>query len=100
MQHLELLCHQEGVEETHATQITARPIESGDETELYRIATRREQYGKRRIRLLGRQRRGDIEDGEHRDRMTDQLRDQRRLPVVPAFRPSVLNLDVSSFHVS
>ena len=55
-----------GYFEVHATQITARPIESGDETELHRIATRREQYGKRSARplrnavMLGRELPGDL----------------------------------------
>jgi hypothetical protein len=64
MQHFKLFCHDYIGQVGHASDVTTRPVQAGDEPELDRIATDREYDGNRPGRSLGRDGRGRTTDSD------------------------------------
>jgi hypothetical protein len=99
MQEADLLLQQLCGEERNPGDVPAGTVETGDETQLYRIATDAEHYRNGCRRRLRRGRRETPDRGDHRHATANQLRGQRReFPILIA-RPQ-LDRNVATFDVA
>ena len=95
-QHVEPLGSQEPGHETHASDIAARPVETGDQPVHDRIATGREYDRHGRGGSLGRERRIDVRNNDLHGQ-PDQFSDQARQALEVIVGVAVFDRDVLAF---
>src|SRR5215831_2015591 len=102
MQQPKLLCPKLRRNEGDTGDVAARPVETGDEAELNRVAAGYEDDRDRRSRRLGYNCRGDIMRSDHRYLPAYQIGREVGQSVVLVLRPAILDrhiltLDVAGF---
>ena len=72
-----------------ASDVAARPAETGDQAKPHRIAASGEHDGNGRACRPGRQRRGRTGRGDHGNLAADEIGHQLRQPIVLTVRPTI-----------
>src|SRR5262245_30114681 len=100
MQQPKLLCPKLRRNEGDTGDVAARPVETGDEAELNRVAAGYEDDRDRRSRRLGYNCRGDVMRSDHRHLTAYQIGCEVGQSVVLVLRPAILDHDILALDVT
>jgi hypothetical protein len=100
MQQSKLLCPELSKDKRDTGDIAARPVETGDETELNRVTTACEDDRDRRSRRFGYHCRGSVMRSDHRHLTAYQISCEVGQSFLLVLRPAILDRDILALDVS